>query len=55
MLIFCRGDEDGFEMGVRIRKPKSTYILVDFNIHLDNFSEDFVYDDYVMRSSINQK
>jgi hypothetical protein len=48
-----RGEEGGFETtGVRMRKPKSI-IFVAFNYDLDNFSEDFVYDDYVMRSSIN--
>jgi len=50
-----RGDEDGFEIGSRTRRPKSMTLLCSFYHILANFSEDFVYDDIVMRNSMNQK
>ena len=48
-----RGEEDGVETAGRTRRPKSELMSSPFNKYvLANFSEDFVYDDIVMRNSI---
>jgi hypothetical protein len=46
-----RGEEEVVEIGTRLRKPKSNNNLSLLTNSIDNFSEDFVYDDYILRGS----
>jgi hypothetical protein len=48
-FVTCRGEEEGMETGGRTRRPKSK-ISSFVHFFSANFSEDYVYDDYVMRT-----